>query len=72
MEDHTAMRQANRVLEPEEALSPARLFGPDRRALTELLEQHGVKRLTIDRGENCQTVRRNSDGWHLTCRNVRY
>lgn len=57
---------------PEEVLSPASVTGRDRVALTQALEAHGNDRLTIERGRDYQTLRKNHDGWLLTCRSSRY
>lgn len=57
---------------PEEVLNPASVTGRDRIALTRALESMGIDRLTVERGRDYQTLRRDSDGWYMTCRNSRY
>jgi hypothetical protein len=57
---------------PHELFTPASVTGSERMDLTEMLESLGIDRLTVERGRDCQTLRRDSDGWYLTCRNSRY
>jgi hypothetical protein len=42
-----------------------------REILTRKLDEENITRLTVQRGKETQTLRRDDEGWSLTCSNAR-
>jgi len=57
---------------PEKLLDPASLRNSDRQRLTLGLEAMGIRRVSVERRFDRQTLKKVGDEWLITCSNAKY
>jgi hypothetical protein len=65
----------NNVLEhftPDKLFDPASLRNADRQRLTMGLDAMGIRRISVQRRFDRQTIKKVGDEWLITCSNAKY